>query len=203
MRAFISISLLIFLTINSFSQELNFDEIGLCKYDNIKEIKHFEVLHTSESKDTKLVNNYFYNIDGSLIEKRCNYRTTQKRRKRLGDTGNQYLYTDTVGTKENPAFTTIKYKYNKKGNLINKFYQNTEPIFPMNGLYTKNPMISECKNFNSEGLHTSSEITYKRGNIEIHHYTYNKKLISSIYVYRNEKLYKSVFFKYIYYTSKK
>jgi len=197
MRAFVLIFFLNVFTANSFSQELNFDEIS--PFNNIKEIKHFEILHSSKSSDTRLLNYYFYNSDGNIIEKRYNYRTTQKKRKNLGEKRDRFIYTDTVGTKENPAFTTINYKYNKKGNLIYKSYRNTEPVFLINGFYTENPIISECKNYNKEGLHTSSEITYAIGNFETHYYTYDKNLILNKKIYRNEKLYKSVFFVYIFY----
>ena len=81
MRAFVLIFFLNVFTANSFSQELNFDEIS--PFNNIKEIKHFEILHSSKSSDTRLLNYYFYNSDGNIIEKRYNYRTTQKKRKNL------------------------------------------------------------------------------------------------------------------------
>ncbi|MEN8927334.1 MAG: hypothetical protein ABF240_00545, partial [Flavobacteriales bacterium] len=93
----------------SFSQEFNFDKIGL--YDNIKEIKHYEVVHDSNFNDTSLLNYYFYNEKGDLKEKRFDYRTIQFRRKKAGDRGNQFLYIDTVGTKKKPAFSANFYHY--------------------------------------------------------------------------------------------
>lgn len=181
----------------SFSQNLNFDKVGL--YDNIKEINNYEVIHNANTNDTNQLGYYTYNKRGDITEKRYNYRLTQSRRRKEGDKGEKFLYIDTVGTKKNPAFTKIIYQYNNKGYLVNKIHINTEPLFLVNQFTKIDSIVSVCNKFNINGLHTSSVITFHNGEIETHYYDYEKKFVKEKRIYRNEQLFKTIIFDYKYY----
>ena len=117
-----------------------------------------------------------------------------------------YWTFDTVGTKENPAYTSILYKYNKRGYLIDKDYKNSLNSNVLDGLYVIRDIVSEEIFYSKYGLYDAKKIIsskilkYGNGEIETHYYKYENDKLVQINIYNGETLYETKIYKYIFYS---